>query len=351
VALQWLSTGTTTVITFLGDAYLPRPVDGRDAMLCRYVVNLEAPVTDAGTPAPGKVNLKVSGLHFEVSLAEAPLAVCLANNHVMDFGAVGLLDTMSRLRQLGIVFFGAGTRADNHHNPTIVEVDGLKVALSGYACSTTAPIFAQRDGHGVAPLDLEAVKRDILRARRSGADRIVVSLHWGAEEVSLPRPKDVFLARAIIDAGADAIVGHHPHVIQPWELRGERPIFYSLGNFIMPDLDVPSYFTAEEATARSFVKRQAPWNRSSLAFTYEPRTRMVATSSFRFDGTRVMRSPRGIRPTRSLGIGGLYATRFRLAFIYGKLRQLAFDYLRQPRMPRLRHLRFLMRLLKSREYR
>ena len=339
------------MITFLGDTYMPVPVDGHAASLRRYVVNLESPVTEAETPAPGKVNLKVSVLHLEASFGASPLAVCLANNHVMDFGATGLRDTIATLRQHGIAFFGAGTEADGHNNPAIVVVDGLKVALSGYVCPTTAPAYTQGDGHGVAPLDLGRIRRDIHRARTLGADRIVVCLHWGAEEVGLPEPSDVAFARAIIDAGADVIVGHHPHVIQPWELRGEKPIFYSLGNFIMPDIDQPSYFTTEGASGRPYVKHQAPWNRTSLAFMYEPRTRSVSTAVLRFDGKTVIRTQRTVRPTRWLGSSPLWELRFRGAFVTGKVRQLAYEFLLAPRLPKPRHFLWLIRLLKSRDYR
>ena len=339
------------MITFVGDTYMPVPIDGHGAALRRYVVNLESPVTEAKTPAPGKVNLKVSALHFEASLGTSPLAVCLANNHVMDFGAAGLRDTIVTLRQHGIAYFGAGTQADCNNNPAIVLVDGIKVALSGYVCPSTAPARVQRDGHGVAPMDLGAIRRDIGRARTLGADRIVVCLHWGAEEVRLPKPSDVAFARAIIDAGADAIVGHHPHVIQPWELRGEKPIFYSLGNFIMPDLDEPSYFTTQGASARRYVKRQAPWNRTSLAFMYEPRTRRVSTAVMSFDGKRVNRTLGTVRPTRWLGSTPLWPLRFRAAFVTGKVRQLTYEFLLAPRLPKPRHFLWFVRLLKSRDYR
>ena len=336
------------MITFLGDTYLRRAVDGRHVGLGRYVVNLEAPVTASLNPAPNKVNLRASSWYLKESFGEWPAAVCLANNHIMDYGVDGYLDTVAGLSSAGVPFFGAGTLHDNYNNPAIVTIDGLRLALLGYVCASTSPPHTPPDGPGVAPLEPKSICRDIDRARCSGADRVVVSLHWGAEEVGVPKPDDVGTARAIIEAGADAIVGHHPHIVQPCEYHRERPIFYSLGNFVMPDLDGPSHFSTDGVSHRRFVKRQATWNRTSLAFSYVPQTREVAASLVYFDGNKVVRLRRDARCTKRVTES---ARRFKCAYVLGKLRRLGYDYLRSPKLPAPRHLHGLIRLLRNRDYR
>lgn len=119
----------------------------------------------------------------------------------------------------------------------------------------------------------------------------------------------------------------------------------------MPDLDEPSPFTTEGTLVRSFVKRQAPWHRASLASKYEPRTRTVATATIRFEGKRVVRTLRSVRPTRWLGNESLGHLRCRAAFVTAKFRQRAYEFVRAPRMPKLTHLVSRVRLIENRDHR
>ena len=127
-------------------------------------------------------------------------------------------------------------------------------------------------------------------------------------------------------------------------------MFYSLGNSIMPDLDEPSYFTTEGASGRQYVEHQAPWNRTLLAFVYEPRTPSVATAVMCIDVKRVIRTLRTLRPSRWLGSKPPLPLRFRRAFVTGKVRQLAYVFLLAPRLPKPRHFLWPVRHLKSRDY-
>ena len=144
----------------------------------------------------GKINFKAAGVFFKETFGRNPVAVCLANNHIMDYGEEGSAGHGLRdLRNEGIRYFGAGVLADRCHNPLLLSLDGQRIALLGYVCPTTHPIFASHGCFGVAFHRPGAIARDMFVARESGAERIVVQLHWGEEDVGLPRPADVAKAR------------------------------------------------------------------------------------------------------------------------------------------------------------
>lgn len=155
-------------------------------------------------------------------LAEAGFTVLsIANNHIMENGRDRFLETVRALRQHGMV--PAGIRGDT----PIVEVKGRRVAFLAYS-------FIE-DGIADACYNKVRSEDPILadvRAVRSVADVIIVSLHWGFEYVPFPSPDQIRIGRALIDAGADIILGGHPHVSQSFEMYHDRPIFYSLGNFV-----------------------------------------------------------------------------------------------------------------------
>jgi poly-gamma-glutamate synthesis protein (capsule biosynthesis protein) len=264
----------------------------------------------------------------------------------MDFGAIGLEDTLREVRPLGVKTFGAGPLESNAGNPAML--DEGRVALLGYACRSTAAVLARAEHPGAAPLELPRIERDIAAARAAGARRVIVSLHWGEEEVFLPKPHDVVVARSIIDAGADLVVGHHAHRPQPFEVYHGRHIFYGLGNCIMPDLSEPSYFDATGRSTALFVKPQHWWNRRSLAVDYDLDTGAVGIRELVFDGheLRFIQS----RPER-YGLSGAdgprYAQRYRRAFTVGKLRTKVVTYLKDPRRPRARHLKSIAAIAKE----
>ena len=337
-------------LTFLGDVYLPQVFDARGLEIENIVLNLEAPVTKSARPHPGKINLRVPDLFADATFGIQPRAVCLANNHIMDYGPRGLEDTLQALSSAGIAYFGAGTLQDDCNNPAIVRVGDTVVGLLGYVCRSTAPVFASGDAPGVAPIDLGAIRADIDRTIGMGAQRVVVCLHWGAEEVPLPRPEDVVLARRIVEAGADVIIGHHAHTVQSWEVHEGKPIFYGLGNFIMPEFRLPVRYTADGVATSWFSAVQGPWNQRSLAIAYDPASGDVQPTEVRFDGKAVRRSGRRVLPARDL-MGRSYGYRFRFAFAASKLRHTLFKGARQPQLPRWRHVKSLIRHLTTRDFR
>jgi poly-gamma-glutamate synthesis protein (capsule biosynthesis protein) len=205
----------------------------RDADLA--VANLECVLTAQGK-ALDKQYLMRAHPGSGATLAEAGLdLVTLANNHALDYGQVGLAETLDTLAGLGIDAIGAGRSRDEAHQPAIYTLNGVRVAVLGYAA-------ARWDGSSDVPAtDRIAwgrpaqVQADV-RAVRDRVDVVVVQLHAGTEYAGEPSPDQVAVARAAVDAGADLVVGHHPHVTQTIERYGQGLIVYSLGDALF---DIP----------------------------------------------------------------------------------------------------------------
>ncbi len=154
--------------------------------------------------------------------------VNLANNHLLDCGVEGVLETLEALATAGVLAIGGGENELAAHAPVILEAGPYRIGLLGYYWNRRTAATSTRPGSAMdTPDDLV---RDI-RALRGRADRIVVTVHWGLPYEAEPTAEDRAKARFAIDCGADAVIGHHSHVIQPIELHRGRPIIYSLGNF------------------------------------------------------------------------------------------------------------------------
>lgn len=162
-------------------------------------------------------------------------AVSVANNHSLDFGPEGLVEMLAILDREGIPHVGGGATREEAHRPLFLtkkgEPDGIRIALlaaNGFRADAYAPTESTA---GVAPLHEAEILADIAAARRQ-ADVVVPFVHWGPELVAQPRDADMTLARKMIDAGASAVIGSHPHVTQTVDLHRGAPIIYSLGNFV-----------------------------------------------------------------------------------------------------------------------
>ena len=149
----------------------------------------------------------------------------VANNHTLDMGAEGFEKTLGVLEGHGIAYVG-GARGDEPSQGLVVERNGIRLGFLGY----TSGIFRPPPGVTVSRLKRKAVIDDIRRLK-DRCDHVVVSLHWGVENVYYPSPAQVRLAHDIIDAGATLILGHHSHTIQGLERYKGGLIAYSLGNF------------------------------------------------------------------------------------------------------------------------
>ena len=172
------------------------------------------------------------------SLAEAGFdVVSLANNHTPNYGQNGLTKTFEYLKEYGIDYVGAGENYSQAYAPLIKEVQGIKLAFLAYNDSDVVPgsYEAGKDWAGTAIMNVKALKAGI-EAVRDKADLVIVSMHSGTEYVYFANQRQEEFAHAAIDAGADLVIGHHPHVVQEMEEYKGKYIFYSLGNYIFDQM-------------------------------------------------------------------------------------------------------------------
>ena len=197
--------------------------------------NLETPVAPAtGRPgAPFQFNAPET---LPAALRASGFTVLsTANNHAFDQGPKGVSETLERLRAERLVAIGSGEDRPRAEALQILERQGLRVAFLGFTDLFNLDLNRRATEPWVRPLDLEPALQAV-REARSKADLVVVSVHWGNEYQHLPTKRQRDLAHALVAAGCDVILGHHPHVLQPAELLeadGRRALVaYSLGNFI-----------------------------------------------------------------------------------------------------------------------
>lgn len=197
--------------------------------------NLEGPISQKGENQKIKYSFRfspevVDGLKFA-----GFDVLSLANNHIFDWGKEAVKDTVEILIENNIAPVGAGLNYLEANSPAILEAAGVKIAISAY--ETIEPFSkyadADKDRPGKSSFDLERVKNEIAGLKQLKiADIVVVSLHWGDEYQTRSNKKQREIGRALVEAGADLIVGHHPHVAQEIERYKNGWIAYSLGNFI-----------------------------------------------------------------------------------------------------------------------
>lgn len=261
----------TKRLIFVGDVWVGPGLPDRSPAWANEdtVINLEGPISRRGRAVDDKICLASDPDAFTRVFPVAPRVACLANNHIMDFGEEGFADTLGYLERRGIRYYGAGRLEERCNNPLLLNIDGIIVALMGYVCASTHAIFATRDRSGVARIELPRIADDIAFARTAGAERLVVSLHWGAEEVGLPKPQDIATIHALLDFGVDLIVGHHAHRRQPVFVDGGRHAFFGLGNAVFPDFE---YRVDGQLKAWT---RQRWWNNTGLVATFLPRSGVV----------------------------------------------------------------------------
>jgi len=234
------------VLTAVGDVMLARTVptliaahdpawvweplapylDGADIRFC----NLECAVAGDGQPYPKPYSFRADPqLAAEVLAAGGITIASLANNHSYDLGRPGLAKTIAALDALHIAAPGAGTGRAGAIAPRVLTCNGLRIAFVAYTCWTPEFYLPSADGAALATFDAATFTEELRQAKR-GADLLVVSLHWGEEYSTTVSDRQRAIAHAAIDAGAELILGHHPHVLGPLEIYKERPILYSLGN-------------------------------------------------------------------------------------------------------------------------
>lgn len=260
---------------------------GADIAYC----NLEGPMADVGEKHPGKAGISLhlrSTPRVASALADAGFnVVSLANNHTLDYGDAALEQTIRLLDGVGIAHAGAGPDLTAARRPAVLQMNGLRIALLSYT-SVCVPSFAatpskpgaamvriqtsyaanlrllQQPGSPMLPRtvgepeDVAMLLNDI-KAAKAGADIVIVAWHWGiSERWGKLADYQRELGRAVIDAGASAIIGHHAHMLAGIELYRGSPIMYSLGNFAF-DMDY-HYFRKESAIVMCDVTREGVAN-------------------------------------------------------------------------------------------
>ena len=195
--------------------------------------NLECAVSTRGSAIPGKqYTFRGKPSYLRAASRYAGMDVLnLANNHSKDFGTTALLDTFRWLKRFGITRVGAGWNSAEARRPRIVRRLGLKVAFVGFSDVNPAGFGAGESSPGTVLADPSVIQADVRRAKRL-ADVVIATFHWGVERSTQPNGEQVFLAQTALGAGASAVIGAHPHVLQPVVRRGRRVVAYSLGNFV-----------------------------------------------------------------------------------------------------------------------
>ena len=236
-------------LLFAGDLLLDRGVkarierkglktlfEGVDSIINQhdfFIVNMETPITQIESPLNKKFIFRSDPKHLSTLKAVGVSHAILSNNHSMDQNKEGLLDTYHNLIQSGIEPIGGGRNKKEACEPTLIQKEGHTIAIFG---SVSIPIenwFPIDNQPSVCQLNHEEMIEHIANYRETNPDvKVVVTLHWGLEYLSTPTVDQINHAKKIIDAGADVIIGHHPHVIQTIQEYKGKMIYYSIGNFI-----------------------------------------------------------------------------------------------------------------------
>lgn len=202
--------------------------------------NLECPVATTGAPLANKIYSFRAHPRVLAAVKGRFDALALSNNHSGDYGQEGFVETMRHLETAGIRYFGGGNNLAAAHEPLWIARKGLRIAVLGYNEFKPRSFEAGARRPGIAWSEDSQVLADIRAARKAGADLVIPYMHWGWEREPAPSARQRQLARRMIDAGAAAVVGGHPHVTQGAELYKGRPIIYSLGNFVFDGFELPA---------------------------------------------------------------------------------------------------------------
>lgn len=199
-----------------------------------FMVNQEFPFTDRGKAADNKqftFRLPPDKIHILQEMGVD--IVTMANNHILDFGPDGITDSLKALDEAGILHVGAGEDIEQAKRMEIIETCGRRIGFIGVSRVYMAESWAAGAGHpGVFSAYDPSPSLQAVREAKEKVDYLVVYIHWGVERETEPKEYQKVMGRQYIDAGADVVIGSHPHVLQPIETYKEKPIVYSLGNFV-----------------------------------------------------------------------------------------------------------------------
>lgn len=211
---------------------------GNAGVVRSLISSADLAIANFENPAPKNYRFHSSGTVFSANPAFIKGVrnagfdwVSLANNHIGDAGGKGILQTMKNLDKYGIAHSGAGADSGEAHKAALLRVGDVTVGILGY--DTIAAYYTAGDSTpGSARMTKKALKRDIKAARKAGADVVIVFPHWGIEYRATPTAKQRSLGQAAINAGADLVIGNHPHWAEGMEVYKGKPIWYALGNLV-----------------------------------------------------------------------------------------------------------------------
>jgi poly-gamma-glutamate capsule biosynthesis protein CapA/YwtB (metallophosphatase superfamily) len=251
-ALELTFVGDVIFGRYRGSGYDPIPEDGHDPfaeiasdLKADVVVgNLETPIVrdlPMDSPIGSRFRFGASLEHAKLLVGAGFSAMSLANNHWYDQRREGVESSPLLLAEIGILPLGAAKVEPPVFRVETLEKLGWKIGFCAITTRTNAPV---REGGPVLPFlatqDIDEVVVPVLEAARADHDLLVVMVHWGDEYAEVPAFAQVKAAHAMIDAGADLVIGHHPHVLQAVERYGNGVIAYSLGNFLFENThDIP----------------------------------------------------------------------------------------------------------------
>ena len=241
--------------------------------------NLECPITTRGEKTPKTWNFRAPPKSLKVVKQAGFTVLNLANNHIWDYGQTGFLDTLKAVRKEGFLIVGAGMDRAEAESLRVVEQGGLKIGFLGFTSAFPKEGWAKPGKPGVAYSDFGRLSAVIGKARED-CDLLVVSLHGGTELAAEPNEIQLAFGRVAVDAGADIVLGHPPHVLQPVALYRGKPIIHSLGNFLFVS---PNPLTRMTTIARielasdgvrsiEFVPVDGNWGRLKLAAPEDAQT-------------------------------------------------------------------------------
>jgi poly-gamma-glutamate synthesis protein (capsule biosynthesis protein) len=194
--------------------------------------NLEAPFSASERFDTSAANLfNTPPAHVRGLVEHRFRVLALANNHAFDQGEAGVRFTVAHLDAHGLAHVGAGASLDDAWRPAVIELRGIRIGFVAVSYASVNDLGVTRTPH-VARMDERERFARVLGELRPKVGYLVVAMHAGNEWATRPNAAQIALARTAVDLGADVVLGHHPHVAQPVERYRDKPIFYSLGNFI-----------------------------------------------------------------------------------------------------------------------
>lgn len=231
-----------------------RPVAGIKDLLAGDIVlgNLECPVSTRGEKQPKTWNFRAPPKNLKILQLAGFTALNVANNHSFDYGLLAFHDTLKEVRKAGFTLIGGGKDRADAEKVRVIDVGGLRVGLLGMTSTFPTLAWAKTNRAGVLYSDFDRIPA-VIKAAKEKSDVLVVSFHGGTELDHVPNEIQKAVMRLAADSGADLVLGHHPHVLQPVELRDGKPIVYSLGNFLFVS---PSTGTRVTAIARAHLSKE-----------------------------------------------------------------------------------------------